>query len=50
MARVLAAATEAARLTACLRMWMTARAVVRAAITADHADWSSGRVDREVAR
>lgn len=49
MARVLAAATEVARLRAGLRMWSTARAVVRAAIAADHADWPSDRIDREVA-
>ena len=49
MARVLAASSEVARLRAGLRMWTTARAVVRAAIAADHADWPSDRIDREVA-
>ncbi len=49
MARVLAATTEIARLRAGARMWAAARAVLRAAIVADHGDWQPGQVDRELA-
>jgi hypothetical protein len=30
-------------------MWAAARAVLRAAIVADHGDWQPGQVDRELA-
>ena len=49
MARVLACTSECARLQAGFRMWTAARSVIRAAVLADHGDWSRERVDREVA-
>lgn len=49
MACVLGSVSESARLRAGVRLWTAARAVVRAAILADHDDWSSDRVDRELA-
>ena len=49
MARILADATECNRLKAGFRMWAAARSVIRAAILADHGDWSDDRIDHEVA-
>lgn len=49
MARVLAGTSDVARLRAGLRMWTAARAVLRAAIAADHADWHPDRIEREAA-
>lgn len=49
MARVLAGTTEVARLRAAFRMWTAARTVLRAAVAADHADWSPDRIEREAA-
>lgn len=49
MARVLAAKSDVARLRAGFRMWTAARAVLRAAIVADHGDWHADQIDRELA-
>jgi hypothetical protein len=49
MAHVLAHASEYDRLRAGFRMWTAARSVIRAAIVAEHTDWSTDRVDRELA-
>ena len=49
MARILAAKSPIDRLHIASRMWTAARAVIRAAVVADHGDWPAARVDREVA-
>lgn len=49
MARVLAAQSEVDRLQTGFRMWTAARSLLRAAIIADHGDWQSDRIDRELA-
>lgn len=49
MAGILRSASELSRVQAGFRMWTAARAIVRASILADHDDWPSDRVDRELA-
>lgn len=49
MVRVLTGTSAVARLKAGFRMWTAARAIVRAAVVRDHADWPPARIDREVA-
>lgn len=49
MVRVLAGTSEVARLQAACRMWIAARAIVRASVAADHADWPADQIDRDVA-
>lgn len=49
MARVLAEKSEADRLRIAFRMWVAARKIVQASVTAEHSAWSSEQIDREVA-
>jgi hypothetical protein len=49
MAHILASTSECSRLQMGFRMWTAARSVIRAAVVADHGDWSRDGVDREVA-
>ncbi len=48
-AEILRAKTEVQRLRAGLRMWNSARVILRAAIRAEHPEWAEARVDREIA-
>jgi|688.fasta_scaffold246132_4 hypothetical protein len=48
MAGVLAAKSEVARLRIGFGMWTAARAVLRAAIVADHGEWHTDQIDHEL--
>lgn len=50
IADVLRAKTEVDRLRIGLRMWKSARVILRAAICGEHSDWSELQVNREIAR
>ena len=49
MADILRQKTEVERLRIGLRMWKSARAILRAAIRSEHADWDESQVNREIA-
>ena len=50
MADVLRQKTEAERLRMAGRMWQSARAILRGAISTEHPDWSQVQINREIAR
>ena len=50
MADVLRQKTEVERLKIGMRMWQTARVILRAAIRAEQPTWDEDHVDREIAK
>ena len=50
MADILYGKTEIERLQIGIRMWKSARIILRAAIRSEHPDWLESEVDREIAR
>lgn len=50
MADVLRSKTEAERLRMAMRLWRSARLIVRGAICTEHPDWSEEQVQNELAR
>ena len=50
MADILRQKTEAERLRIAGRMWQSARAILRGAISTEHPEWSQLQVNREIAR
>ena len=50
MADVLRPKTEAERLRIAMRLWTSARVIVRGAIRTEHPDWDDAQVQHEVAR
>jgi hypothetical protein len=50
MADILRQKPEAERLRIAKRMWISARVMLRGAITAEHPEWNENQVNREIAR
>lgn len=50
IADILQSKTETDRLAIAMRLWKSARVIVRGAICTEHPDWDEAQVNRELAR